>query len=134
MSHFAEIEHTADRAFQAHGKDLRDLFQNAAAGLARFEGWPEISSGRISRELEIRGIDAEALLVNWLNELLYMHERYCEAYNDFEIVEISPDHLRAHIRGEPCNEVSRKIKAVTFHDIRVVTTKDGVHATIVVDV
>jgi len=85
---FHEIEHTADRAFTARGRNLQQLFMHAAQ--AMFGLQPRSAQGRqqVNREVEVSGLDRETLLVNWLNELLYLSERFQETYDSVEVVAI----------------------------------------------
>ncbi|RME42840.1 MAG: bifunctional riboflavin kinase/FAD synthetase [Chloroflexi bacterium] len=134
---FEEIEHTADIGLRVRGKDLADLFVNAARGM-----WtlivPDIGSVKpvVTREIELEAMDLEVLLVDWLSELLYLHETEHEAYSQFVIHEISPTHLRAEARGGPLNghTLRKHIKAVTFNDLSIEKTADGYTATVVFDV
>jgi len=88
----------------------------------------------VAREVAVSGVDRETLLVNWLNELLYLQETQHETYSRFEIMEISDTHLRARVHGRPHGHEGRLIKAVTFHDLEVRRSEGGWEATIVMDV
>lgn len=136
--HFEEIEHTADVGLRVRGKDLAELFVNAARGM-----WtliiPEIDEVEpiVTREIELDAMDLEVLLVDWLSELLYLHETGHEVYSQFAVHEISPTHLRAEVRGgPPVNGLTfrKHIKAVTFNDLSIKETGEGFIATIVFDV
>jgi len=133
MASFQEIEHTADWAFQVRGRDFSELLKNAALGIAELEKWPGISGREVTRHVQVVGNDRESLLVNWLNELLYLHEKHGEAYFVIEFIEATDTHLRARIRGHKSAAPNRKIKAVTFHNIQI-ERNGGWNATIVVDV
>ena len=50
-------------------------------------------AGAVEREVEVQGFDRETLLVNWLNELLYLQEKHGESYSEFNIGEISEKRL-----------------------------------------
>ncbi|HUK86268.1 MAG TPA: archease [Terriglobales bacterium] len=133
MKAFEEIEHTADLAFCAYGRDPAELFANAARGMFTLQGGglpPPLQERRV----EVEGVDRETLLVNWLNELLYLQERHGEVYSEFEMEELSATRLRARVRGGAQAGVRRRIKAVTFHDLRVRQTAEGWQATLVLDV
>jgi SHS2 domain-containing protein len=134
MQHFQEIEHTADWAFRARGRDLAQLFANAARGLFELQGDTGKDETGIAREVAASGKDRETLLVNWLNELLYLQETQQETYSRFEILEISDTHLRARVHGRPHRPEGKLIKAVTFHGLEIRHSEDGWEATIVVDV
>lgn len=131
---FSEVEHTADWAFTARGRDLAELFRNAARAMFTLQGAAAGAPATITREVEVESGDRETLLVNWLNELLYLQEVHRETYQDFEVLEIAGQRLRARIAGRPGQEAHRLIKAVTFHGLEVKETPAGFEATIVVDV
>ena len=131
---FHEVEHTADRAFRAQGRDLRELFASAAQAMFAIQGPPSGEPATLVREIEVQGLDRETLLVNWLNELLYQQEAHGEGYERFEIVEISEQQLRARIHGHPEAAPRRIIKAATFHNLQIKTGPNGWEATVVVDV
>jgi SHS2 domain-containing protein len=135
MRPFDEIEHTADRAFRARGRNLRELFEHAAQAMfaleAGCEGQPVVGP---VRDVAVAGFDRETLLINWLNELLYLHEVHKENYVQFEVLEISDARLRARMRVCGRGEGRRLIKAVTFHNLKLQQTEKGWEATIVVDV
>jgi SHS2 domain-containing protein len=130
---YEEIEHTADLAFRVRGRSQAELFANAARALTCLECGVATGEPTVTREVEVNGTDRETLLVNWLNELLYLGQTKHESYHEFDIIEINDEHLRAHVRGQECHAL-RRIKAVTFHNLEVKQTPTGWQATIVVDV
>jgi len=136
MPQLKEIEHTADRAFLVRGKDLNELFTQAAQALLQFEGRKPYGKGSLSREaeVEVEGFDRETLLVNWLNEILYLQEAREETYTGAEILEISDQHLKARLKGQPGDRRMRLIKSVTFNGLRIKETTKGIEATVIVDV
>ena len=134
MQGFEEVEHTADWAFRARGADLQQLFANAASAVFELQGRPPLPPAEaVERQVEVTGFDRETLLVNWLNELLYLQEKHGETYNHFEVQEISERQLRARIRGRRAGG-PRMIKAVTFHGLEITRVAGGWEATVVVDV
>ncbi len=139
---YEEVEHTADIAIRAYGRDLPELFANAAYGM--FDLMADIDrpalggadglAPAVRREFELQAIDVETLLIDWLNALLYEHEMRGEVYNRFEVREAMPQHLAATVFGTNNIKPHRLIKAVTFHDLQVEQTPDGYTAKIVFDV
>ncbi len=135
MQGFEEVEHTADWAFRARGADLQQLFVSAARAMFDLQARHELTAAEaIERDVEVQGFDRETLLVNWLNELLYLQEKHGETYSEFNIGEISETRLRARIRGRRSPAATRMIKAVTFHGLEIKRTAQGWEATVVVDV
>jgi len=133
MNDYEEIDHTADWAFRAYGRDITELFQNAAYALFALEGALDTPSV-LTREIHAQGIDREALLVNWLSELLFLQETQRETYQKFEITNLSDTALTATIHGAPAQPVTKFIKAITYHDLKIQQTATGWEATVVVDV
>lgn len=133
MNRYEEIDHTADWAFRAFGGDLQELFRNAAYALFALEGALDAQS-TLTREIHVTAMDREALLVKWLNELLFLQETEHETYQEFEITSLTDTELRATIHGTQAQSLTKMIKAVTFHDLNIEQTAKGWQATLVVDV
>lgn len=134
MKRFEEIPHTADWSFRAFGKDLRELFENAAFAIFSLEGASTSSRNEIARTVDVTGIDYEALLVNWLTELLWLQESHHETYHRFQIESLSPTLLRAQVFGAAMTQLNKAIKAVTYHNLKIEQTVEGWQAIVVVDV
>ena len=131
---FEEIEHTADLAMRAYGRDLRELFANAAHGMFALMVEPSLEESACQREVSLEATDYEGLLVDWLNELIYLHEVEGETYSQFAIKTLLPTGLKAQVTGGPTKIKTRAIKAATFHDLAIEETANGLVATIVFDV
>jgi SHS2 domain-containing protein len=130
---FEEVEHVADSALRVYGADWNDLLANAAVGMSSLMAEWEDSPLSAEREIELRAVDSETLLVDWLNELLYLHELEGVVYVGFEVLSASPKHLRAIAKGTNDWRPRTSIKAVTFNDLSVEKTAEGYTATIVFD-
>ena len=131
---FQEIDHTADWAYCIWGQSLEELFIQAALGLYALAGVQLASSPRIVRELQLKGVDSESLLVAWLNELLYLHEDEGLGFDQFEILQLNRETLHVRISGAPVENWLKVIKAVTYHNLSIQTTAAGLEATLVLDV
>ena len=86
------------------------------------------------RTIEAEGIDRETLLVNSLDEILYLEQTVGEVYDRFQILESSNRHLHARDWMVESRRVGHHIKAATFHDLAIKQTPEGLEATIVFDV
>jgi SHS2 domain-containing protein len=133
-SHFNEIEHTADVSLQIQSEDLAGLLHGAASAMLSLMGMSTDKKGESTRTIEVEGIDREDLLVAWLQELLYLMERYEVGFGKMDIVEISDTHLTAITEEIPGMVPSREIKAVTYHGLEIKETERGFEVTIVFDV
>ena len=131
---FEEVEHTADIAIRVWGRDLAELFANAAYGMARQLVDPDDVKLTVEQLVQLEAYDEETLLVSWLGELLYLGEREGCVFTNFDVLAIAPTRLRAVARGGPATEHGQHIKAVTFNDLEILRTGDGYETTIVFDV
>jgi len=132
---FEEVEHTADRALRIHGRNLEELFANAAAGLnslmlASASGGAE----SVEKRLDLDAADAEDLLVSWLSELAFWAETESLIFSRYHFTELSPVRLRAVVAGGPVNALQKHVKAVTFHNLAIRREPDGLVVTVVFDV
>jgi len=110
---YQQLEHTADLALRIYGGDLRELFANAA--YAMFSQLADVGRAKttVHQHVEVQGSDGESLLVNWLNELLYLHETEGQVYTEFDIQELTTTCLKATVYGTEARAVHLIIKAAT---------------------
>jgi SHS2 domain-containing protein len=132
---FEEIEHTADWALRVRGHDLPELLVNAARGMSRLLV-PDLTliSTDVERHFELDAFDAESLLVEWLSELAYWAEAEMLVFREFELRQVTPSHLEAVVRGGRAPNLQKQIKAVTYHNLEIITTDNGLETTVVFDV
>lgn len=133
LSGFEEIRHTADWALRVWAPDLSTLFAQAAQGMYRLEGVEIAPTPRVERQISVNGEDAESLLVAFLNELLYLQETERLAFDTFQCV-IKDHSLDVKAQGGPINHLNKAIKAVTFHNLSIRTTSQGLETTLTFDV
>ncbi|UCC73467.1 MAG: archease [Gemmatimonadota bacterium] len=137
------IEHTADLGLEVEAPSLEQLFVVGAHGLAGVllgdeAGVPSASAGRATewRELVLEGPDRQALLVDWLRELLYIQITEGVLFTAAEISELGEDRLIARAGFAPPaadTPVERELKGVTYHDLELSQRGDRWYARIVFD-
>jgi SHS2 domain-containing protein len=131
---YEEIEHTADWSLRVKGQDLGELFRNAAFGMAGLMGISTENGPLHIYRLELKAEDPEALLVAFLEEILYRVEFTAESVEDINFSSISTNALSAAITYLPVVEVEKAIKAVTFHLLEILESERGFETVIVFDV
>lgn len=135
---YEEIPHTADWSFRAYGRNLNELFENAAYAMFALEGAippdAETRMPEVTRDVEASGVDYESVLVNWLNELLYLQDTRQETFFRFQVDDLTPELLRARVYGRSNANIEKLVKAATFHDLKIEQTPGGWQAVLVVDV
>jgi len=128
---FENLPHTADIKIRVYGKTIKQLFVNALVGMFQSIG-PKVKGCKKKgdrlicdqlpeqHEVEINSPDIDALLVDFLSEVLYLSDVHNEAYLDADIHDISETHLSATVHGikvEGFDVV--EIKAVTYNELKV---------------
>jgi len=132
---FKEIAHTADRALRIYGSGLQELLLNAAGGLNSLLVQDHHAfCPQEERSFELDAIDAESLLVEWLSELAYWAETELLVFHKFDLHSVSPTHVKATLHGSRVARLENHIKAVTYHNLKIVQTDEGLTATVVFDV
>ncbi len=135
-------EHTADVAVEATGASLSAVFGAAGDGMAAAM-CEEIPDAGDRFEVDVRAEGQEALLFDYLDELIYQRDvrSVLPVENDATVHEPS-DHgadgewsLTGSARGVPLAGLgAREIKAVTYSDMTVEQTPEGWRAYVVLDV
>ena len=137
MANYEVVDHTADWALRVWGHNLADFMLNAAIGMnSLMSGAPSASLEQepITRILTLDAFDSETLLVDWLTELAYFAEMEQLIFPTITLSNITPTHLEANIQGGIIPELAKHIKAVTYHNLEIIETDDGLETTIVFDV
>jgi len=138
MKRYEIIEHTADVGIKAYGKDLKELFKNAAYGM--FNIVADIEGLKTSTAVKIKSEAAnyEELLINWLDDLLYNFYTKDIIFSEFSIDELDDKHINAEAKGRHIGDkksrLKTEIKAATFHELKIKESKSGYEVQIIFDV
>lgn len=129
------IDHTSEVELELRAPSFGELVAEAGRGLASLllRDVPMAPQGE-ARRLEVSSHDREALLVDWLNEILFVAETELWVPVEFEIMEVSGAHIRARARGVAVEVAPSIVKAATFHGLHVRETADGFEAEVILDV
>ncbi len=138
MKRFQILPHTADLRLKVYGKDLPELFENAALGLAHVlkEGAEKkLKLARGAEKISTEGDGVETLLVSFLNQILSLSNINKKVYPKVKILYFSPQKIEAQISGIPVSGFDEDIKAVSFHEVRIEKNEEDIfNATLVFDV
>lgn len=135
-------EHTADVAVEATGETVGDAFAAVADGLAAAmcDSWPgpEEREGGDRSELSVTAEGPEALLFDYLDQLIYERDVRSVLPVDNEATVDQRDgewHVEASYRGVPLAAVTaREVKAVTYSEMDITETDAGWEIYVVFDV
>lgn len=143
-SGFELFDHTADLGVRAHAASRSGLVDPATAGLYACVG--QLVPGGDAQPVEFVLEPAApsdpgacaALLRDFLAEVLHVLETRRRMLVNLRVVEFSP--LRLHVRAQSValdaarSDAQREVKAVTYHALSIVDTRDGCEATFIVDI
>ena len=142
---FEEVDHTADYALVARGRDLAELLRNASLGLCRLLADVDSLPPPLERRpLHATAPSRERLLVGWLRELLFLHETQTVVFSGVGLDEVTdrPDGMPPELTREALpplaasgwadvvpadaapDAVRAELKAVTYHDLEI-EERDG---------
>lgn len=132
------IDHTADVCVRVSGRSMEEVFVGSARAMMGIITNLEKVKPSDEISIEAQAENYEELLVNWLQEILYVHEVKKMVFKDFE-VKIENDSLAVgKAYGEKISidrhEFYSTIKAVTYHNLRIIASKDKYRVDIVFDI
>ena len=137
MENYKFIEDlTSDVMFEAYGKDLKELFKNSALALSSVICDVEKLEEEKSFSVDLKGDSLEELMVNWLQEIIALVDTDELFFSRFDINEISENHLKAKVYGEPISpeKAGVVVKGVTYYKLKLEKIKDNYKATISLDI
>ena len=139
-SHFAkyrQLPHTADMAWRIRGDSLPELFENAAGALVATMTDRRYLRRREKRQITLESPDREALLVDWLNHLLYLFDVAGFLGREFQVTALTDQRLEAEAWGEVFDPERHPektaIKAATYHHLEIAPKGDGWQAMVILD-
>jgi SHS2 domain-containing protein len=129
------LSHTAEVKLRVRAPSFGSLASEAGRALGALELGTARSSGLGPwREFEVHASDREALLVDWLNELIYRAETERWVPMEVKVRSGSDTALAMRARGVIAEETPARVKAATFHGLKIAAVPGGLEAEIVFDV
>jgi SHS2 domain-containing protein len=118
---FKIMEHTADTGFEVTGSSRTDVFRAAAEALCQIMWKIKEKKPGSPVNLEINGVDLQELLVNFLEEFLYLYDAKGLICTRVDIDSITDQKLTGTAWLQPFdNELDQEnlgVKAITYHQL-----------------
>ena len=130
---FREIEHTADWEIEVWAPDLPGLLEQAARGMYALSGVCLQPGSPVTKRFSLDGLDPESLLVKFLNELLYLSEQEGLVFDMFDL-SVENNVLDAAVIGRRIESQQKEIKAVTYHNLAIQDSPQGLLVNLIFDV
>lgn len=144
MSKITIVEHTSDIGISVIADTLKELFEKSAYGMFSLlvDKMKEVFCKK-KLKIKVDGIDPESLLVNWLNELLYVYNTKKMLFSKFKLNIYSDKNRRdknkeilklsAEIFGEKIipqkHNICIEIKSATYHNLKIQRLVSGKYQT-----
>lgn len=130
---FEILPHTADLRLKVTGKTLKDLFEQAVFGLSDILKSGECSTLNVEHsttstydvEVEVAEVDKTILLIDFLSEVLTVSYEEKTVFCKAEFSKLTDTKLQAKVFGNRVNGFDEDIKAVTYHEAKIVKNKEG---------
>ncbi len=134
---FRQLFHTTDLALQIFGDRLEEIYENAGAAVtAAMVDRRYLRLGE-NREIGVEAPDREALLVEWLNRLLYLFDVEGFLGREFRVRDLTPEKMTVAARGDIYDPERHPggtaIKAATYHRLEIVPKNGGWTARVILD-
>ncbi len=142
MGQYTYLDHTADIALEISGTDYPDLFRTGISAWRRVTAGHGDSAPSEQRRVELDAGSYEELLVGFISEanyLLTVKSFLTLAVKEIEFRQM-PDGLQlfAQLAGRRLSaneaEIEVEVKAVTFHQMDIRKTADGLKTRLVFDI
>jgi SHS2 domain-containing protein len=141
VARHAFAEHTGELEIELEAETLAELFAEAARALAEVIGGPPdpaappapgAAAGR--EAIRIEAPDRDALLVAWIDELIFLSERDKVIVTEVRIDTLSDRALDAEVATRAIEDVHLAVKAATFHGLAITERAGDLIARVVLDV
>jgi len=148
LPRYRQLEHTSDVKVAIYGRDLAELFANAAFCLFDLMlDLPRVEAKQ-QKTIELESADLPELFLDWLRELLFLFSTHGFAVSRAEVRiqslgpsvpgSLGPCSLSAVLLGEPYvlerHGLKVEVKTPTYHEYKLESSADGYKATLVLDV
>jgi len=137
LTAFETFDHTADVGLVIRGQTLEELFANAADALVDLMVDPNALREDIRMTATVSAADRPALLVTWLNELLYLLDVHRFLPRRCRVTELRDTALVAELFGDTVDPnrhaVRRLVKAATYHGLSLTQANGLWEARVILD-
>ncbi len=115
---YEEVSHTADWSVKVWAVNLPELFSECMKAMLHMMKAEYLPGQSIGQIIDLQALDAESLLVAFLNEILFLIETrgLVPVKND---ISISENTLHGVFQCMSLQSMKKEIKAVTFHNLKI---------------
>lgn len=138
VKRYEQFPHTADIGVRVYGKDMKELFENAAFAMFDLIADLEGLKGSVIKNFKIDAPNRDELLIAWLDELLFVFYTNEIIFYKFDVEYVNENRIEAKAYGRPVaenrNRLKTEIKAATYSGLDIAEAEDGYKVEIIFDV
>lgn len=129
------LEHTADVGVRSWAPTLEEGFRQSTLGLLDIVGVHRPGHGSRVR-IAVEGRDLGALLVDWLDEVLYLQDTRDVVVTAVGVEKVTEDSASGWVElaERPLEIEGTAVKAITYHQLDVSRAGDGWQTTVFLDI
>ena len=135
------LDHTADVMFEAVGKNLNEVFRNAALAVFDVQSDLKKIKLKIKKKIKLKNSIIGDLLFDFLEELIYLKDAKYMLFGKFDVKITQKKmvyYLEAFAFGEKINpekhELKTDVKAITLHEFFLKKIKGGWKCRVLLDI
>ena len=127
------VEHVGEIELELEGASKSDVFAEATVAFRELVDGGPLEEGRFRHEILLGPEPADLLLVDWLDELVFLAE--VERFVPLRVaeVELGNGRLRGVVEGRR-GRPRHLVKGATLHDLRLTRDRECWHGRVVLDV
>ena len=126
----------SDVMFEAYGKNINELFENAALALLSVICNLDKVKPLKKEKFEVKGTDLEDLMFNWLGAVIAITETEHMFFSKVKAINVTQKKIIAELYGEPISPEKGEtvVKAVTYYGFKLEKEKKGYKVRVSLDI
>jgi SHS2 domain-containing protein len=133
-AHHTFEEHVGELRVRVDAASLAGVFEEAAVVLCELAAGADLEPAPETERVSLQATGREALLVDWLNEILYRSDSRKRVYPRARVERVDDRTLVATLEAAEPRAIHTEVKAATMHDLFVGEAGGGWTARFVLDV
>lgn len=133
-NYYEILPHTADVRLKVTGETLKDLFEQAVLGMTQIlsKTKSELKVKNAKCKIKVDADNPTVLLIDFLSEVLAASYEEKAVFNKAEFEKITENEIIAEVFGTKVDGFDEDIKAVTYHEAKIIKNPGGNFETIIV--
>jgi len=136
MKKYQILKHRADLKIIAFGKTKEEVFINMVLAIQNFLKTSPSNLTELEKErnVKIKSLDLESLIVDFLNEIIFFIDAEKEFYTDFKFRKLTDTELEIVLTNFNFDSKQGNIKAATYNDVEFLKVGSGWQTTVLFDI